>query len=80
MADRVLCRHEVVVLAVNGLKANKAMERADFDHHSTNDEMVFYKWKDNKVVILFKFPWQWRTGSEFITGHGGLKGALIGVA
>ena len=26
------------------------MVRGDFDHRSTNDGIVFYKWKDNKVV------------------------------
>ena len=34
----------------DGLKADKKMERGDFDHRSTNDGIVFYKWKDNKVV------------------------------
>lgn len=40
------------------LTDEKKMKRGDFDFMVSNTEIIFYKWKDNKTVHCFKFPWK----------------------
>ena len=34
------------------LKTEKTLQRGEFDYHVSDGRLVFYKWKDNKVVTL----------------------------